>query len=252
MSEGVKNYVATYLRGDTDFRSYIDDIEKRRDQPPPGQATFLGPYTWARHQQLLILKSLNTTTSQAVVGPAAGRRSLGGPHYPGFDGSTDFDDDIEMEGMSSSHAPTVEDSEFGYHIDQSMTKFSDYSAMGPEDSSHSESEDQVNVALMAYLSAMTMCCEKARLDWDVLKNKFTFQLGHAKIRTVNDGCLRSRQGGEILAIIEVKPFRLLECPETTLMQIGIEMMANILHSVDKSQVRERYVPPLNTRMTRNS
>lgn len=47
-----------------------------------------------------------------------------------------------------------------------------------------------------------------------------FQLGHAGIRTINDGRLRVREIGVVLAVVEAKPFRLLENSGPTLMYMG--------------------------------
>lgn len=142
-----------------EFPAYINDIEtKRAARPPPSQVTRLGPYTWTRHQQWAIL---NRSTSSSVP-EARASLGIGLPLSMGVDGTVDSDDDFEMTDVSFSERLS----------DMSeVCKIADYSFAEYEDSPRSETEDPVNIALMAFLSTLTMHCQRARLDWDVKKKK---------------------------------------------------------------------------------
>lgn len=54
--------------------------------------------------------------------------------------------------------------------------------------SPSETEDPVSISLMRFLYTLTIDCQRAKLDWDVNKKGFKFQLGNANIRTISGGC----------------------------------------------------------------
>lgn len=234
----VSSYVTGHLEGeDLEFPAYINDIDTKRGlQPPLGQATRLGSYTWTRHQQLAIL---NRSTSSPVPEPGAslGRRSLGLPLSMGVDSTVDSEDDFEMTDVSFSGSLGDMDE---------VCEVADYSFAEYENSPRSETEDPVNIALMAFLSMLAIQFQRAKLDWDVNKKKFKFQLGNANIRTINDGCLRVKDNSDVLAVVEAKCFRLSENPEATLMQMGLDIMAHILDSYEKDYyIGKKYVPKPN-------
>lgn len=58
-----------------------------------------------------------------------------------------------------------------------------------------------------------------------------------------------RESGDILAVVEAKPFRLAENPEATLMQMGLELTAHILDCYERDYyIGKKYVPKLNARV----
>lgn len=240
-SYGISSEVSSYVTGhleeeDSEFPGYINDIGTKRGlHTSPGQATRLGSYTWTRHQQLAILNR-STSSPASELGASLGGRSLGLPLSMGVDGTVDSEGEFEMTDVSFSESLGDMDE---------VCEVADYSFAEYEDSPRSETENPVNIALMAFLSTLTIQCQRAKLDWDVNKKKFKFQLGNANFRTINDGCLRVRDN--VLAVVEAKPFRLSENPEATLMQMGLEIMAHILDSHEKDYyIGKKYVPKPNT------
>jgi hypothetical protein len=231
--------VETHFKdNDLDFTLYLNDLDLRGGiQPPAGEATYLGKYTSIRHEQLAI-RALPIAAPTAITSPPGGTRSHGGPVVPGLDGPADDDDSGEDEISSLS---TAERTHSSASLHEVISRHSDTSALTPHEWSRSEGEDQVNVALVGFLSTLAMTCKRAKLDWTHLKKRFDFSLGHANIRSINDGSLRARHTGDILAILEVKPIRLIEKGQATLMQMGLEMMTHILDCEEKKRAKKRYV-----------
>ncbi|PYI11744.1 hypothetical protein BO78DRAFT_382401 [Aspergillus sclerotiicarbonarius CBS 121057] len=253
ISKDVKEYVSKYLRDDApDFVAYLEDMDTNpARQPPPGQATPLGIFTWVRSLQWQIIQNANMG-DEPPAGPSLGRRSLGGPVHLGLDGTMDSEGDTTMDDSDGSETTnddytddnisevtTDEYTEPGSVADETVSLFSDESFV-PDAVIQTDGEDVVNVSLLALLSALTLRCERARLDWDVKKKRLDSNLGHAKIRSVNDGCLRDRETGDVLAVVETKPFRLFRSPEQTLMQMGLELLAHILDCVQNERQKNRY------------
>ncbi|PWY94627.1 hypothetical protein BO94DRAFT_610072 [Aspergillus sclerotioniger CBS 115572] len=264
MSEDVKRYVSNHLKNDaSEFAAYIEDIATNRAvQPPLGQATPLGAFTWARALQLVILQKTSMILKQ-TWGPSSNTRSLGGVfdkeldstidtqeeepddttdiQEEELDSTTDTQEDIEMDDSDPSEVTNIEEYDLGTLMEETMTNFSDGSLILPDRTSYREGVDIVKVSLMALLSALTLTCERARLNWDVKKKRLDCNLGHAKIRSINDGCLRDRKTGNVLAVVEANPFLLFANPEQTLMQMGLEMLAHIVDCVQNGRPKKRYL-----------
>ncbi|KAF7116126.1 hypothetical protein CNMCM5793_004146 [Aspergillus hiratsukae] len=158
-------------------------------------------------------------TPTAMTSPPSGTRSHGGPVVPGLDGPADDDDSGEDELSSLSAA---ERSQFS-SLHETVSGQSESSALTPDEWSLAEGEDQA-----------------AKLDWSHLKKRLDFFLGRANVRSINDGSLRARYTGDVLAVLEVKPIRLIEKGLATLMQMGLEMMTHVLDCEEKKMTKKRY------------
>lgn len=64
----------------------------------------------------------------------------------------------------------------------------------------SKGEDRVNIASTTLLSTSKMNC-RSQVNWSQLKKMLESPLGHAYIRSINDGSLRGRHSGGICATI---------------------------------------------------
>ncbi|KAF7137025.1 hypothetical protein CNMCM5793_006829 [Aspergillus hiratsukae] len=145
--------------------------------------------------------------------------------------------DLWVQGFNLSSA---EQSQSSSSLHEVESRHSDSSALTPDKWSRSEGEGLVNVALVELLSTLTITCKGAKLDWSRPKKRLDFSLGHANVRSINDGSLRARYTGDILAVLEVKPIRLIEKGLATLMQMGLEMMSHILDCEEKKMAKKSY------------
>ncbi|RHZ50370.1 hypothetical protein CDV55_102846 [Aspergillus turcosus] len=135
---------------------------------------------------------------------------------------------------------SAEKSQSSSSLHEVESRHSDSSALAPDEWSRSEGEDQVNVALVELLSTLTITCKGAKLDWSHRKKRLDFPLGHENVRSINDGSLRARYTGDVLAVLEVKPIRLIDKGLATLMQMGLEMMTHVLDCDEKKMEKKRY------------
>ncbi|GFF49576.1 hypothetical protein IFM61606_03546 [Aspergillus udagawae] len=109
---------------------------------------------------------------------------------------------------------------------------SNFSAAHPDSAKHvfarTKDEETVNMALVNFLDVLSYYCKEARkLRWDPHRQSVTAKLGNATIVAKTDGRLSKREtpsDSQNSAIVEVKPFILLENAQKTLMQMGTESM----------------------------
>lgn len=237
---------------DVDFTKFIDHIKATGDiAPPPGKAKNLGVYSLVRHHQLMISRKVDASFEDSDShGPAGGRRSLDMLSVSELSGHGDLEDDLEIPDTPSIDDITEEEDEKASLIlGEMISNFSEQPSEYSDETLRSMGEDIVNSSLVDLLTTVTMGCPHVKLDWGHLRKKIDLSLGNAQIRTINDGCLASRSGDDLFAVLEAKPFRLMDNPVPTVMQMGLEMMAHIYECETKGQKKSRYRPPNAIRQT---
>lgn len=251
ISENVQEISRDHFDVDLDFKKFIDNIATTGDSaPPPGKATDLGVYSLVRHHQLMISRKVDASSEDSRShGPSGGRRSLDIPPVAPVGESKNLEGDIEESDAFYFDKYMKWNEREHLVLDDLVSNFSEQSSEYSDENLKSMGEDIVNASLVNFLTTITMGCCHVNLDWGHLKKRINLDLGHAKIRTINDGCLATRSGDNIFSIIEAKPFRLMDNPVPTVMQMGLEMMAHIYECETKGQKKSRYRPPNAIRQT---
>lgn len=242
-----------HMKTDQGWKEYRNDIKASgREPPPPGSATPLGNWTIVRFQQLAILRAETSDRPEAAGNVSSRTRSKSMPTAADAPASGDEGDLLFTDPEASQpHDGTTNLSDSDpMSTDQNLSDASlpgvlqgtsDRSAVDPDMMREmvrgSWAEDVVNLGAVTFLQTASMGCSAAQLDWDAYKQPFKVQLGYASIRAVTDGCLRPRDGSEVCAILEVKPFGPEKDADRVFMQMGMELMAWIATAKD---VERRY------------
>ncbi|KAJ9315104.1 hypothetical protein DTO271D3_4557 [Paecilomyces variotii] len=85
-------------------------------------------------------------------------------------------------------------------------------------------EGIVDIGLVNFVVALTKSCQHVGLDWRCARGLVHIQVGHAHLTAQNDGRLHPRQHNDTYALLKVKPFRLADKPDSTLMEIAIQLL----------------------------
>ncbi|KAJ9302332.1 hypothetical protein DTO271G3_1198 [Paecilomyces variotii] len=85
-------------------------------------------------------------------------------------------------------------------------------------------EGIVDIGLVNFVVALTKSCQHVALDWHCARALVHTQVGHAHLTAQNDGRLHPREHNDTYALLRVKPFRLADKPDSTLMEIAIQLL----------------------------